>query len=243
MLLIDNFVHADLHPGNIMVRFYRPEKSTLSDLATRFRPSPSPKTPAASAPNSPTASPGSADSPTSSPTSAAATEAEAEAVAVLARLRPLLDERDPAQRRAAWTAALAALDAAGWRPQLVFIDTGLVTQLSSANRRNFLDLFRAVAEGDGARAGELMVARCRTPGAVRAPDEFALRVHRLVQSVRRRAFALARVRVGDVLAEVLSAVRRHRVRLEGDFVNVVISVLLLEGIGRSLDPELDLFKR
>lgn len=30
--------------------------------------------------------------------------------------------------------------------------------------------------------------------------------------------------------------------MEGDFVNVVISILLLEGIGRSLDPQLDLFK-
>jgi predicted unusual protein kinase regulating ubiquinone biosynthesis (AarF/ABC1/UbiB family) len=26
MLLIDNFVHADLHPGNIMVRFYQPSE-------------------------------------------------------------------------------------------------------------------------------------------------------------------------------------------------------------------------
>lgn len=38
-------------------------------------------------------------------------------------------------------------------------------------------------------------------------------------------------------------VREHHVRLEGDFVNVVISILLLEGIGRSLNPDLDLFKR
>jgi len=30
--------------------------------------------------------------------------------------------------------------------------------------------------------------------------------------------------------------------MEGDFVNTVISVLLLEGIGRQLNPELDLFK-
>ena len=37
-------------------------------------------------------------------------------------------------------------------------------------------------------------------------------------------------------------VRNHHVRLEGDFVNVVISILLLEGIGRQLDPEMDLFK-
>jgi len=37
-------------------------------------------------------------------------------------------------------------------------------------------------------------------------------------------------------------VRTHHVRLEGDFVNVVISILLLEGIGRQLDPDMDLFK-
>jgi len=35
-------------------------------------------------------------------------------------------------------------------------------------------------------------------------------------------------------------VRQHHVRLEGDFVNVVISILLLEGIGRSLNPDMDL---
>jgi len=34
----------------------------------------------------------------------------------------------------------------------------------------------------------------------------------------------------------------HHVRMEGDFVNTVISILLLEGIGRQLDPGLDLFK-
>ncbi|KAG6869784.1 hypothetical protein C0993_006022 [Termitomyces sp. T159_Od127] len=29
--------------------------------------------------------------------------------------------------------------------------------------------------------------------------------------------------------------------MEGDFINTVISILLLEGIGRQLDPGLDLF--
>ncbi|KAH9441853.1 hypothetical protein Pst134EA_032188 [Puccinia striiformis f. sp. tritici] len=35
MLLIDNFVHADLHPGNIMVKFYKP--TTKSILRTIWR--------------------------------------------------------------------------------------------------------------------------------------------------------------------------------------------------------------
>src|SRR6202035_74752 len=32
MLLIDNFVHADLHPGNIMVRFYKSKTIDLKEL-------------------------------------------------------------------------------------------------------------------------------------------------------------------------------------------------------------------
>ncbi|CDW98823.1 hypothetical protein, partial [Sporisorium scitamineum] len=37
MLLIDNFTHADLHPGNIMIKFYKPStESLLSDLFARI---------------------------------------------------------------------------------------------------------------------------------------------------------------------------------------------------------------
>ena len=69
----------------------------------------------------------------------------------------------------------------------------------------------------------------------------SLRMQHLVLGVKSRTFALGNIKIGDILNEVLSMVRNHHVRLEGDFVNVVLSILLLEGIGRSLDPNLDLF--
>lgn len=207
MLLIDNFIHADLHPGNIMVRFYQPSELDLS-LRKISR---------------------ATDAPT--PAETDVTEA------VLARLRPHLGNADE------WEAALAQLNKEGYRPQLIFIDTGLVTQLNDHNRRNFLDLFRAIAEFDGYRAGHLMVERCRTPDQVLDPEIFALKMQHLVLSIKSRTFALGNIKIGDVLSEVLTMVRGHHVRFEGDFVNVVISCLLLEGIGRSLNPDLDLFKR
>lgn len=207
MLLIDNFVHADLHPGNIMVRFYQPKELDLS-LRKQNRAS---------------------DAPT-------AMEVDV-AEAVLARLRPHVDTPHD------WEKVLNDLNDEGYRPQLIFIDTGLVTQLNDTDRANFLALFRAVAEFDGHRAGQLMVERCRQPEEVIDPDVFALRMQNLVLGVKTRTFALGNIKIGDVLSEVLSMVRRHHVRLEGDFVNVVISILLLEGIGRSMDPNLDLFKR
>jgi aarF domain-containing kinase len=207
MLLLDNFVHADLHPGNIMVRFYQAEQPNLR--LGRHTISHSPEEPS---------------------TQPDVTEQ------VLQRLRPYRHKGKTAE----WEAELRRIDAEGFRPQLIFIDTGLVTELNATNRRNFLDLFRAVAEFDGYRAGQLMCERCRQPDAVLDGEVFALKMQHLVLSVKSRTLALGSVKIGDILQSVLGMVRAHHVRLEGDFVNVVISILLLEGIGRSLSPDVDL---
>jgi aarF domain-containing kinase len=205
MLLIDNFIHADLHPGNIMVRFYKPEKLDVSIFTRKEDRTTGPK-----------------ESPD-------VTEE------VLQRLRPFM--KNPTQ----WKATLQEIDNEGYRPQLIFIDAGLVTELNATNRTNFLDLFKSVAEFDGYKSGQLMVERCKQPDAVIDAEVFALRMQHLVLGVKSRTFALGNIKIGDILNEVLSMVRTHHVRLEGDFVNVVLSILLLEGIGRSLNPNLDLF--
>lgn len=206
MLLIDNFIHADLHPGNIMVRFYKPSQPKLPYAKKQD-------------PSQPT-----------EPSTIDETEK------VLARIRPYR------HKKAEWAKVLEEIEKEGYRPQLIFIDTGLVTELNATNRKNFLDLFRAIVEFDGYKAGHLMIERCRQPDAVINGEVFALKMQHLVLAVKGRTFALGNIKIGDVLSEVLSMVRGHHVRMEGDFVNVVISILLLEGIGRSLDPDLDLFK-
>lgn len=202
MLVLDNFIHSDLHPGNIMVRFLKP---TPSPALARF---------AAFAHSSPEA-----------------VDATPEASSRLS---------DPSET---WIGTLSALDAAGYRPQLLFLDTGLVTELNTLNRRNFLDLFRAIAEFDGYRAGKLMISRSRSPETVLDGEVFALKMEHLVLAVKSRTLALGNISFGDILSQVLSMVRTHHVRMEGDFVNVVLSMLLLEGIGRALDPDMDLLKR
>ena len=210
MLLIDNFIHADLHPGNIMVRFYKP--ASLDVPGKGFLPR--------------------RHSQKLDPKNKIDVTEE-----VLSRLRPF---KSP-ELKAEWMDVLDQLDKEDYRPQLIFIDTGLVTELNGPNRKNFLDLFKAVAEFDGYKAGHLMIERCRQPSAVIDREVFALRMQHLVLGVKSRTFALSNIKIGDILNEVLDMVRGHHVRLEGDFVNVVLSILLLEGIGRSLDPNLDLF--
>lgn len=156
--------------------------------------------------------------------------------AIVDRLRPLAKDGD------AWRTELRQLAQEGYLPEIVFLDTGLISTLNETNRRNFLELFRAIAEFDGYRAGHLMVERCRAPALAVDPETFALRMQHLVLAVKRKTFTLGQIKISDILTEVLKAVRDHHVKMEGDFVNTVISVMLLEGIGRQLDPGLDLFK-
>ncbi|KAK6525072.1 hypothetical protein TWF281_011951 [Arthrobotrys megalospora] len=227
MLLIDNFAHADLHPGNILVRFYKP--------------TPAPALPQFRFPFSTTSLPRTYPSEQEEgqeQTHGHKHEKDSFQVTeeVLSRLRPLSGK--PAE----WQNELSKLNDEGFKPQLIFIDTGLVTELSPINRQNFLDLFTAVAEFNGYRAGELMVSRCRQPNAVRDKDIFCLRMQHLVLGVKDKTFTLGRIKIADILSEVMSMIRSHHVRLEGDFINVVVSILLLEGIGRRLDPNIDIFK-
>lgn len=87
-----------------------------------------------------------------------------------------------------------------------------------------------------------MVERCRTPELVIEPEHFALKIQHIVLSVQRKTFTLSAIRISDILTQVLQSVQAQHVKMEGDFINTILSILLLEGIGRQLDPQLDLFK-
>jgi aarF domain-containing kinase len=219
MLLLDNFVHSDLHPGNIMVKFSKPltTRMLLQNVYNHlFHDKPAGSSNTLSSTLNPPADYSDSDK-------------------IVSTLRKLKD--NPTE----WHAELNRLHCSGYIPEIVFIDAGLVTTLDSTNRRNFLDLFRAVAEFDGYRTGQLMIERSRSPEMAIDTETFALKMQHLVLSVKRKTFSLGQIKISDILTEVLKNVREHHVKLEGDFINTVISILLLEGIGRQLDPGLDLF--
>ena len=51
---------------------------------------------------------------------------------------------------------------------------------------------------------------------------------------------LGEVQVGKVLLDMLGILRRHRVRVNPSFTIVNIAIAVTEGIGKQLDPDLDL---
>ncbi|RKO83381.1 ABC1 family-domain-containing protein, partial [Blyttiomyces helicus] len=201
MLILDNLVHADMHPGNIFVTFRGPSPDKgLASWIPFIEHTPGPIVDAAT-------------------------------ISDLASLS-----------YPEWQRTMAQLRASGYTPHLVILDAGLVTHLSPTNLRNFLDLFHAITEFDGARVADLMVSRSRTPWTVIDLAGFRSEMDRFLTRIRVETLQLSRISVGDILALVFSMVRTHHIKIESDFANVGIGIMLLEGIGRRLFPEMDLLK-
>jgi aarF domain-containing kinase len=92
MMLIDHFVHADLHPGNVLVRHPNNLHMQQSAGGSRFNPS----------------------------------------------------HVDPNETT-----------------QLVLLDVGLVTEMSGEDASHFVELFKAIVEGNGEYGSELMIKYAR----------------------------------------------------------------------------------
>eukprot|EP00158_Paraphelidium_tribonemae_P004165 Partr_v1_DN26612_c3_g2_i1_m68862 putative AarF domain containing kinase 2 len=185
MMLVHNFIHADLHPGNIMIRYRRSRDS---------------------------------------------------------RYLPVSELTDGDGKLV--SAKLHQASYRGYHPQLTFIDTGLVTQLSDTNMENFIDLFCAIADGNGSLVASLMVERSRTaPGEPKCVDfpMFEQKMVRVISDIQQETFHLANIKISDVLLDVFSLVREHHVKIESEFTNLIVSIMILEGLGRQLDKDLDLF--
>lgn len=130
--------------------------------------------------------------------------------------------------------------------QITFLDAGIATSLQQNDKKNLRDLFKAVVLNDGYTAGTLMVERARFERCTSIPggkDKFALGVQELVSEFhdrRKRGLTLGAVKVGSLLARVLDLCRVYQVEIDPAMSSIVISMLVLEGLGRSLDPDLNL---
>jgi len=124
-----------------------------------------------------------------------------------------------------------------------FVDAGLATELSSRDQANFKRLFRALGMGDGRLAARLMLENA-TEQQCEDVDGFERGMERILQGVGLGgpgSFNLEALRIGDVLLELTNLVRQHRVKVEPNFTTVVTAIIILEGLGRRLNPSLDLF--
>ncbi|XP_042325846.1 uncharacterized aarF domain-containing protein kinase 2 [Sceloporus undulatus] len=178
MVFVDNFVHADMHPGNILVqgteRFHNhlEDQTAIVDLLDTFilevQPSPSPL-------------------------------------------------------------------------RLVLLDAGIIAELQAADLENFRAVFTAVVLGQGERVAELILHHSRA-NQCKDVERFKADMAELVTEARSNTIALGKLQVAHLLSSVFKLLMTHQVKLESNFASVVFAIMILEGLGRSLDPELDILK-
>jgi ubiquinone biosynthesis protein len=135
--------------------------------------------------------------------------------------------------------------------KLALLDLGLVGELAEPHRRAFARFFSAWAQRDGDTMARIMYEDLAPEGdgpprakAAADPDQAFQRYRAAIIEFVGRYWGqrLGEVQVGKVLLDLLGILRRHRVRVNPSFTIVNIAIAVTEGIGKQLDPELDLMK-
>ncbi|CAJ0938197.1 unnamed protein product, partial [Mesorhabditis belari] len=181
MAFVDNFIHGDLHPGNILIRFNEKNDQHL------------PKNPLQK---------------------------------FMDKLRWLLRRNSVDESR---------------EPTLVLLDAGIAVSQTPENVQRFKKMFKYIIENRGYEAGQFFLTYEANRQKCRDSDAFCRDLKALVDRARRDSFHRT-INVTSVFNEMFSILWKHRVLIDSSFTSVMLSMMVLEGIGRTLDPKLDLFE-
>lgn len=125
--------------------------------------------------------------------------------------------------------------------KIALLDLGLVGELAPAHRQSFARFFAAWAQRDGDTMARIMFAMSAHAGGPSDEATFERYRSAIIDFVGRYwGQRLGDVQVGKVLLDMLSVLRRHRIRVNPTFTIVNIAIAVTEGIGKQLDPDLDL---
>ncbi|XP_077423339.1 putative aarF domain-containing protein kinase 2 [Vanacampus margaritifer] len=184
MVFVDNFVHADLHPGNVLVQRCGPAVAS-SDAAG--------------------------------------------------------GERGKTTLTDLWDTVVVSVRPEPCPFQLVLLDAGIVAQLSGRDLDNFKAVFTAVVRRQGERVAELILHHARANECQDVP-RFKKEMAELVDVALSSTLSLGKIQVSDLLSRVFGLLIKHKVKLESNFASIVFAIMVLEGLGRSLDPNLDILE-
>ncbi|XP_047946200.1 probable serine/threonine-protein kinase abkC isoform X1 [Salvia hispanica] len=122
------------------------------------------------------------------------------------------------------------------KPHVIFLDVGMTAELSKNDRVNLLEFFKAVARRDGQTAAECTLRLSKKQNCPK-PEAF-------IEEVR-ESFDFWGTPEGDLIhpaecmQQLLEKVRRHKVNVDGNVCTVMVTLLVLEGWQRKLDPDYD----
>jgi ubiquinone biosynthesis protein len=121
--------------------------------------------------------------------------------------------------------------------RVTLIDLGLVAEIPDDMKRPWIETFVALSTQDGPRAARLLYGYAPTVGT---RDYVALERDVVAHMATFHGKPLSEMEVSQVLAGMMNVLRRHRVQIDPVFTVVNVALLVAEGLGKQLDPDLDL---
>ncbi|APR87535.1 Ubiquinone biosynthesis monooxygenase UbiB [Minicystis rosea] len=121
--------------------------------------------------------------------------------------------------------------------RVILIDLGMVTEIPPDLRRPWVETFIALSQSDGVKAAELFYGYAPSVGETRYA-EFERDVSENLGKLAGKS--LGEVEVGEAVSGMMNVLRRHRVQVDPTFTVVHIALLVAEGLGKQLDPEIDM---
>lgn len=88
-----------------------------------------------------------------------------------------------------------------------------------------------------------MVQRSRSAATIKDADGFAAAMEEIVNDVHQSGLTLGRIGVSALLQKVLILCYKHQVKLESRFASVIVAMGVVEGLGRQLDPHIDILQK
>lgn len=124
-------------------------------------------------------------------------------------------------------------------PKYLAVDFGIVGSLAPADQRYLAENFHAFFNRDYRRVAELHVESGWVPADTRI-DEFESAIRTVCEPIFERP--LSQISFGHLLLRLFQTARRFNMQVQPQLVLLQKTLLNIEGLGRDLYPDLDLWK-
>lgn len=124
-------------------------------------------------------------------------------------------------------------------PQYLAVDFGIMGTLSPSDQRYLAENFVAFFNRDYRRVSELHIESGWVPASTRV-DEFESAIRTVCEPIFQRP--LSEISFGNLLLRLFQTARRFHMEVQPQLVLLQKTLLNIEGLGRQLDPDLNLWE-
>jgi ubiquinone biosynthesis protein len=124
-------------------------------------------------------------------------------------------------------------------PQYIAVDFGIVGSLNTKDQRYLAENMLAFFKRDYQRVAELHIASGWLPPDTRV-DQFEGAIRAVCEPIFERP--LKDISFGQLLLRLFQAARRYNINIQPQLILLQKTLMNIEGVGRQLDPELDLWR-